>query len=80
MFLDPPYLLNNVYNTKHIADYILHFIKDLNKCNCKIISVLGNHTLLEYFYNYFDLNIKFTTGIKFLNHNKIDVIPYIAIY
>ena len=41
MFLDPPYLLNNVYNTKHIADYILNFIKDLNNCNCKIIAVLG---------------------------------------
>ena len=63
---------------KHIAGYILNFIKDLNKCNCKIISVLGTHTLLEYLYNHFDLNIKFTTETKFLNHNKIDVIPYIA--
>ena len=35
MFIDPPYLLNNVYNTKHIADYTLNFIKDLNNCNCK---------------------------------------------
>ena len=43
MFIEPPYLLNNVYNTKPIADYILNFIKDLNNCNCKIISVLGNH-------------------------------------
>ena len=80
MFIDPPYLINNIYNTKHIADYILNFIKDLNSCNCKIIAVLGNHTLLEYFYKHFDLGIKFTTEIKILNHNKIDVIPYIANY
>ena len=33
MFLDPPYLLKNVYNTKHIADYILNSINDLNNCN-----------------------------------------------
>ena len=65
MFIDPPYLLNNVCDSKHIAYYILNFIKDLNNCDCKIISVLGNHTLLEYFYNQFDLNIKFTTEIKF---------------
>ena len=80
MFIDPPYLLNNVYNTKHIADYILNFIKDLNNCNCKIIAVLGIRTLLEYLYKYFDLNIKFTTEIKFQDHNKIDEIPYIANY
>ena len=80
MFLDPPYFLNNVYDSKHIADYMLNFIIDLNNCNCKTIAVLGNHTLLEYFYKHFDLNIKFTTEIKFLNHNKINVIPYNANY
>ena len=50
---------------------LLNFIKVLNNCNCKIIAVLWNHTLLEYFYKHFDLNIKFTTEIKFLNHNKL---------
>ena len=80
MFIDPPYLLNNIYASTHRADYILNFIKDFNNCNCKIIAVLGNHTLLEYFYKRFHLNIKFTTEINFLNHNKIDVIPYIANY
>ena len=80
MFIDPPYLFNNIYDSTHKSDYILNFIKDLNNCNCKIMSVLGNHTLLEYFCKHFDLNIKFTTEIKFLNHNKIDVIPYIASY
>ena len=51
MFIDPPYLLNIVYNTKHIADYILNFIKDLNNCNCKIIAVSGNNELLKVFMN-----------------------------
>ena len=78
MFIDPPYLLNNVYDSTHRSDYILNFIKDFNNCNCKIIAVLGNHILLKYFYKHFDLNIKFITIIKFQNHNKLDVIPYIA--
>ena len=55
--------MNNIYDSKHIAYYILNFIKDLNNCYCKIIAVLGNRTLLEYFYKHFNLNIKFTTEI-----------------
>ena len=31
-------------------------------------------------YKNFDLNVKFITIIKFQNHNKIDVTPYIANY
>ena len=42
--------MNNIYDSKHIADYILNFIKDLNNYNGKIIAVLGNHELLKYFY------------------------------
>ena len=80
MFIDPPYLLNNIYDSSHRVDYILNFIKDLNTYNCKIIAVFGNHELLKYFYKHFCLNIKFTTEIKFQNHNKIDKIPYIANY
>ena len=52
MFIDPPYLLNNIYDSTHRSDYILSFIKDFNNCNCKIIAVLGNHTLMKYFYNH----------------------------
>ena len=80
MFIDPPYLLNNIYETTHRSEYRLNFIKDLNIYKCKIIAVLGNHTLLKYFYKHFDLNIKFITIIKFQNHNKLDVIPSIANY
>ena len=76
MFIDPPYLLNNIYDSTHISEYILNFIKDLN--NCKIIAVLGNRELLKYFYKHFDLNIKFLTMIKFQYHDKLDIIPYIA--
>ena len=80
MFIDPPYVLNNIYNSTYRPDYILNFIKDFINCNCKIIAVLGNHELLEHFYKYFCLNIKFTTEIKFRNHHKIDKIPYIVTY
>ena len=76
MFIDPPYVLNNIYNSTYRPDYILNFIKDFNNYNCKIIAVLGNHMLLKYFYKNFDLNVKFITIIKFQNHNKLDVIPY----
>ena len=80
MFIDPPSLLNNIYESTYRADYILNFMKDFSKCNCKIIAVLGNHELLKYFYEHFCLNIKFTTEIKFQNHHKIEVIPHIANY
>ena len=73
MFMDPPYLLNNIYDSIHKSDYTLNFLKDLNNCYCK-----KNHELLKVFYNQYYLNIKFTTEIKFQNHNKIDKIPYIA--
>ena len=53
MFTDPPKLLNNIYDSKHRADYILNFIKDFNNWNCKILAVLGNHKLLKYFYEHF---------------------------
>ena len=49
MFVDPPYLLNNIYDSTHIPDYILNFIKDLNIYNCKIIAGLGNQELLKSF-------------------------------
>ena len=39
MFIDPPYLLNNIYDSTHRSDYILNFIKDFNNCYCKIIAV-----------------------------------------
>ena len=80
MFIDPPYLLNNIYDSTHRADYILNFIKDFNNCNCKIIAVLGNHVLLKVFYEHYCLNIKFTTEIRFQNLHNIDKIPYIANY
>jgi len=80
MFIDPPYLLNNIYDSTHRSDYILNFIKDFNNCNCKIIAVLGNHVLLKVFYEHYCLNIKFTTEIRFQNHHNIDKIPYIANY
>ena len=53
MFIDPPYLLNNIYDSTHRTDYILNFIKDLNIYNCKIIAILGNHELLKYFYEHY---------------------------
>ena len=34
MFIDPPYLLNNTYDSTRISEYILNFIKDLNTYNC----------------------------------------------
>ena len=80
MFIHPPYLLNNIYDSTHRADYILNFIKDFNNCNSKIIAVLGNHELLKVFYEHYCLNIKFATEIKLQNHHKIDKIPYIANY
>ena len=40
MFIYPPYLLNNIYDSTHRADYILNFIEDFNSCNCKKIAVL----------------------------------------
>ena len=49
MFIDPPYLLNNIYDSTH---YILNFIKDFNNCNCKIVAVLGNHVSLKVFYEH----------------------------
>ena len=66
MFIDPPYLLNNIYDSTHTSDCILNFIQDFNNYNCKIIAVLGNHILLKYFYKNFDLNVKFLTIIKFI--------------
>ena len=80
MFIDPPYLLNNIYDSTHRSDYILNFIKDLNVYNCKIIAVLGNHDLLKYFYEYRCLNIKFATTIEFQRKHNIENIPYIAYY
>ena len=56
MFIDPPYLLNNIYDSTHTADYILNFIKDFNNYICKIIAVLGNHELFKYLYEDFCLN------------------------
>ena len=35
MFVDPPYLLNIIYDSTHGSDYILNFIKDLNVYKCK---------------------------------------------
>ena len=49
MFIDPPYVLNNIYNSTYRPDYILNFIKDFNAYKCKIIAVLGNHELLKVF-------------------------------
>ena len=48
-FIDPPYLLNNIYDSTRRADNILNFIKNFNNCKCKIIAVLGNHELLKVF-------------------------------
>ena len=52
----------------------------INTFESKILSVLGNHILLNTFYEHFNLKIKFETEIRFLNHKKIDKIPYISNY
>jgi len=71
MFVDPPYLLNNVYDTVHKAEYILKLIKCINTFESKILSVLGNHILLNTFYEHFNLKIKFETEIRLLKHKKL---------
>ena len=80
IFIDPPYLLSNTYYSSYNPNYILNFIKDLNTYNCKIIAVLGNHELLNYFYEHLCLNIKFTTTIQFQRKHNTENIPYIANY
>ena len=77
MFIDPPYLLNNIYNLTHRSDYILNFIKDLNIYNCKIIAVLGIHELLKYFYEHYCLNTKFTATIEFERNHNIENMSHI---